>query len=97
MKAHNPHTSALVQKWNEFCENNNCFEDIIYYNDEDFFASNNITIKQTIAAVKQNRYDWDHDWVTLDGYANPMSSDEPRDFMDIEEMEMENWLDNVEF
>jgi hypothetical protein len=47
--------------------------------------------------IKNNYYNFDHDWVTLDGYANPISSDKAEDFIEIEEMDMEEWLDNVEF
>jgi len=89
--------SQLVDRWNKFCENNNCLDDQIYYNDEEFFEMFNLNIRQVSAAVKNNRYNFDHEWVTLDGYANPMSSNTAEDFMDIEEMDMEEWLEDVEF
>ena len=66
---------------------------MVYYNDEEFFETHSITIRQTVMQIKNNYYNFDHDWVTLDGYANPISSDNAEDFIDIEEMEMEEWLD----
>ena len=66
---------------------------MVYYNDEEFFETHSITIRQTVMQIKSNYYNFDHDWVTLDGYANPISSDNAEDFIDIEEMEMEEWLD----
>ncbi len=75
-------TQLLVIKWNLYCEATNCHDDMIYWNSEEFFADHNLQIRHVSAAVKNNRYNFDHDWVTLDGYANPMSSDDPIDFMD---------------
>ena len=70
---------------------------MVYYNDEEFFETHSITIRQTVMQIKSNYYNFDHDWVTLDGYANPISSDNAEDFIEIDEMDMEEWLDNVEF
>ena len=93
MKQMTQKSNELVARWNLHCENNNCHQDMVYYNDEEFFETHSITIRQTVMQIKSNYYNFDHDWVTLDGYANPISSDKAEDFIDIEEMEMEEWLD----
>ena len=51
-------TLKLVARWNLHCDNNNCHQDMVYYNDEEFFETHGITIRQTVMQIKNN-YDKD--------------------------------------
>jgi hypothetical protein len=46
-----------------------------------------LTIRQTVAASNNDRYDFDDKWLTLDGYGNPMSFNDLTRFIDVPELE----------
>ena len=72
----------LLDLWNAFCEDDNCFDDRIWFNDQEYFDMHEFNVRHVSTAVKNNRYNFDHKWATLDGYANPISSNELLDFVD---------------
>lgn len=87
----------LINKWNEYCIENCSAEDQVLYNDEEAFEILGLNVRQVAEAVKDNSYNFDHKWVSLDGYANPRSSNDALDFIDLPLIEMEEWLNNIEF
>ena len=76
----------LMVLWNEYCDHIKS-SDHIYTNDEDAFELFGFTIAQTLRSTKQNRYDWDDDYIQMDGYGNPFSFNELRDEIDMAVLE----------
>jgi|TARA_R100000479_G_scaffold164991_1_gene104060 hypothetical protein len=76
----------LMVLWNEYCDHIKS-SDHIYANDEDAFELFGFTIAQTMRATKQDRYDWDDDYIQMDGYGNPFSFNDLRDEIDMAELE----------
>jgi len=76
----------LMVLWNEYCDHISA-SDHIYTNDEDAFELFGFTIGQTLRSVKQDRYDWDDAYIQMDGYGNPFSFNDLRDYIDLAELE----------
>ena len=85
--------TELIELWNEFCHDANYSDDVIYHNDEETFEQMGFTIKQTCAAQKRGDYDFDDAYLSLDGYGNPMSSNNAIEFVD--EDNLIEWLNNA--
>lgn len=76
--------SDLVSIHNEYCQSCNYSDDEIYSNDEDFF--NMFFEDQTLNAVRAvcfGDYEYNHDFVMFDGYANLQSFNSPENHVDI--------------
>ena len=56
-------------------------------NDDEAFEMLQLTIRQTVAASKNDRYNFDDKWLTLDGYGNPMSFNSLLNYLDVPELE----------
>ena len=82
--------TELIELWNEFCNDANYSDDIIYHNDEGAFEKMGFTIRQTCAARDRGDYDFDDLYIVLDGYGNPMSSNDAIEFVD--EDNLIEWL-----
>ena len=76
----------IVFLWNEYCEEVNCFTDMLYENDDEAFSTFGFTINGTLINHTNEVYDWDDEFVTSDGYGNPLSSGDPKVFMDLEDL-----------
>ena len=79
--------AEIISLWNAMCDYIQAFEDRIYPNDDNTFEMLQLTIRQTVRASKAGVYNFDDKWVTLDGYANPISFNEIDSFIDIAELE----------
>jgi len=82
--------TELIELWNEFCYDANYPDDVIYHNDEETFDHMGFTIRQTCAARDRGDYDFDDSYISLDGYGNPMSSNDAIEFVD--EDNLIEWL-----
>lgn len=78
--------TQLMGLWNEYCDHIMA-SDHIYHNNEDAFETFGFTIAQTLRAMKADKYDWDDDYVQIDGYGNPFSFNDLRDEIDLAELE----------
>ena len=76
----------LMVLWNEYCDHIMA-SDHIYVNDEDAFEIFGFTIAQTLRAMKVDKYDWDDAYIQMDGYGNPFSFNDLRDYIDLAELE----------
>ena len=85
--------TELIKLWNEFCYDANYSDDVIYHNDEETFEQMGFTIKQTCAARDRGDYDFDDLYLSLDGYGNPMSSNDVTKFVD--EYNLTEWLSTL--
>ena len=83
----------LITEWNLYTESINAPGDRVYWNDDEAFDELGLTIRQTLVAAKHDRYNWDHRFLTLDGYGNPLSSNMLDDVLDLDELE--DWMFTV--
>jgi hypothetical protein len=83
----------LINEWNLYIESINAPGDRVYWNNDDAFEELGLTIRQTLLAAKQDRYNWDHRFLTLDGYGNPLSSNDLDEVLDMDELE--DWMYTV--
>ncbi len=83
----------LIGEWNRYVESIQSPSDYVYWNNDESFEELGITIRQVLTAAKHDRYDWDHRFLTLDGYSNPMSSNNLDDVLDMDELE--DWMYTV--
>ena len=79
--------AQLVSHWNAMCDYITAPQDHVYANDDEAFEMLQLTIRQTVAASNNDRYDFDDKWLTLDGYGNPMSFNDLTQFIDVPELE----------
>jgi hypothetical protein len=77
----------LVNLWNQYCDAVNLYPDHIYPNDDETFEMLQLTIRQVVKAQKHGVYDFDHQWLYIDGYANPKSCNDPIRLMELEDLE----------
>lgn len=83
----------LITEWNLYIESINAPGDRVYWNNDEAFDEIGLTIRQTLVAAKHDRYNWDHRFLTLDGYGNPLSSNMLDDVLDLDELE--DWMYTV--
>ena len=74
----------IVFLWNEYCEEVNYFTDMLYTNDDEAFSTFGFTINGTLMNSSNDVYDWDDEFVTADGYGNPLSAADPKILMDLD-------------
>jgi hypothetical protein len=79
--------AEIISLWNAMCDYINAPQDHIYLNDDEAFEMLQLTIRQTVVASKNNRYNFDDKWLTLDGYGNPMSFNNLFNYIDVPELE----------
>ena len=72
----------LVNLWNEYCEDISAFTDMLYDNDDEAFDTFGFTIAGTTRNASKQLYNWDHKWITSDGYGNPLSAPYAIDLID---------------
>ena len=73
----------IVALWNEYCEEANYFTDMLYLNDDEAFSTFGFTINGTLINSHNDVYEWDDEFVTADGYGNPLSANDPKILMDL--------------
>ena len=76
----------IVFLWNEYCEEVNYFTDMLYVNDDEAFSTFGFTINGTLINSNNEVYDWDDEFVTADGYGNPLSAADTKILMDLDAM-----------
>ena len=74
----------IVALWNEYCEKVNYFTDMLYLNDDEAFSTFGFTINGTLINSHNDVYEWDDEFVTADGYGNPLSANDPKILMDLD-------------
>ena len=74
----------IVSLWNEYCEEVSSFTDMLYTNDDEAFSTFGFTINGTLINNTNDVYDWDDEFVTADGYGNPLSASDPKILMDLD-------------
>lgn len=75
---------------NQFCENNNYNDDLIYYNNQEFFEMFYSGDNGAFKAVQNSyygNYNYSHDFVRFDGYGNLES---------LEHIETDDLVDSLE-
>ena len=83
----------LIAEWNNYVQSIQAPGDYVYWNNDESFEELGISIRQVLNAAKHDRYDWDHRFLTLDGYGNPISSNNLDDVLDMDELE--DWMYTV--
>ena len=77
-------SSELVSIHNEYCQSANYSDDEIYSNDEEFFKMNfENKVLEAVRAVSYGEYNYSHEWVKFNGYANLESTNNPESWIDI--------------
>jgi hypothetical protein len=76
--------NELIDIHNQYCQTNNCFDDEIFSNDEEFFNTffHNAADK-AVRATFYGDYSYGHDFVQFNGYGNLESFDDASDFISI--------------
>jgi hypothetical protein len=62
--------SALIDLNNIYCDSIRDIDSIVYANDEEFFEMLNFSGYRVAQATFYGDYNFSHNWVTFDGYAN---------------------------
>jgi len=79
--------SKAITAHNQYCQNNNYSDNEIFDNDEDFFNTHfEGKVLEAVRAVSFGSYQYNHDYVKFDGYANLQSFNDPFAELDINEM-----------
>ena len=76
----------IVQAHNQRCENTNCMDDEIHYNDDEFFEVYFTKPIDAVRAANYGEYNYSDTWVKFNGYGNLESFDNPHDEIDIDEI-----------
>ena len=79
--------AEIISLWNAMCDYINAPQDHIYLNDDEAFEMLQLTIRQTVVACLNQRWNFDDKWLTLDGYGNPMSFNSLFNYIDVPELE----------
>jgi hypothetical protein len=92
----------LVMAHNQMCQNTQRGDDEIYNNDEEFFNTFfDGKVLDAVRAVSYGDFNYSHEFVMFNGYANLESFSDPTDKIDLSEIAediMENENDyNIEF
>ena len=86
--------SELLTAHRQMCENQNRCDDEIYDNDEEFFETYfSGKVNEAVRAVCYGDYEYQHDYVRFNGYANLESTNYLSDFIDLPDL-ADDILDN---
>jgi len=77
---------CLVRAHNQYCENNNDPDNEIYYNDEEFFNTFFSQVMDAVRAIAYGEYNYAHELVKFNGYANLETTNDPTDWIDLSEI-----------
>jgi hypothetical protein len=76
--------SELVSIHNEYCQSSGNSDDEIHSNDEEFFETFfSGKVVEAVKAATYGDYDFSHDYVMFDGYANLESFNDPTGHIDL--------------
>lgn len=78
--------SELVQAHNTYCQNAGYGDNEIFDNDEEFFETHFSKAHDAIRAAFYGEYEYGHDYVTFNGYANLDSFNNPEGHVDLQEI-----------
>ena len=84
----------LLTIHNEYCNENNCLDNMIFENDEEFFEIHFSSTLNAVRAVSFGEYEYQDKYVRFDGYANLESSNYVDEFADIDELA--SWIEEEE-
>lgn len=88
--------NEIINAHNTYCQENHLSDDEIFNNDDEFFNMffENKVI-EAVRAATYGDYNYSHDWVKFNGYANLESTSDPFRFVDINSI-AEHILENPE-
>lgn len=90
----------MVSVHNEYCSSKGYSDDFILSTNEFDDYYDGCTPTEIALAVRFGDYNPNHEWFQFNGYANPVSSDYPSDFIDVDsiaEWVYENEIDLSEY
>jgi hypothetical protein len=87
--------TTLIQLWNDYCQENNMYDDTIYENDEDFL--NTFTPLEVAQRVSYGEYQYRDMYVKFNGYGNFVSFTYTSDvYSHIDFDELLKWLKEIQ-
>ena len=79
--------SELVSIHNEYCQSINDCDNEIHHNEDDFFETFfDGRVIEAVRAISYGYYNYNHNFVMFDGYANLKSFDDPTDEIDLSDI-----------
>lgn len=78
--------ARLIEIHSEYCDLANYPDDKIFMNDEEFFEIYFSDTMEAVRAVCFGEYDYNHEFVKFDGYANLESSNHAQELLDVDEL-----------
>ena len=69
------HDDELMELWNDYCEDVGFVDDRVYYNDEDTLSMICDDFMSLAQRITYGNYNYSHEYVKLNGYANLESAD----------------------
>lgn len=82
-----------MDDYNDFLRENNCSDDEIYYNDEDFFNTFFSSPLEAVRATYYGDYNYNDSFVKFNGYGNLDSADYLDDLMVLKEDYWESYIE----
>ena len=65
----------LMELWNDYCDEINAHDDMVYYNDEETLQMICDDYMSVAQRITYGKYNYAHEYLTLNGYANFESAD----------------------
>ena len=79
--------SELVSIHNKYCQSINDYDNEIHHNEDDFFETFfDGRVIEAVRAISYGDYNYNHNFVMFDGYANLKSFDDPTDEIDLSDI-----------
>ena len=79
--------SELVSIHNKYCQSINDCDNEIHHNEDDFFETFfDGRVIEAVRAISYGDYNYNHNFVMFDGYANLKSFDDPTDEIDLSDI-----------
>lgn len=91
----NESDEEVIDKWNEYC-NDNSSDDHIYENTDDQLEELFSKVGECVRAIFYGDYDYSHKYIQFNGYANLESFDDVLDKIDIDEL-IDHLIENEDF
>lgn len=91
----NESDEEVIDKWNEYC-NDNSSDDQIYENTDDQLEELFSKVGQCVRAIFYGDYDYSHKYIQFNGYANLESFDDIFDKIDVDGL-IDHLIENEDF